>query len=147
MTNSKSIPDNLNQVLSDCYALMALCHLAHWNVEGKAFYALHKDFQKQYEALFEAIDEIAERIRALDAYAIGGLSVFARTTDLEEFTSPLSGEEYVSKILAGHEKLIANAAKTRDLAGEAGDAETEGMMSELVGDLQKTTWMLKSYLK
>jgi starvation-inducible DNA-binding protein len=56
---------------------LSLTHLAHWNVEGPGFFALHTAFQTQYEELFTAIDVIAERIRALDAYAIGGLSTLA----------------------------------------------------------------------
>ena len=71
------LPENLNQVLADSYALLSLTHLAHWNVEGPGFFALHTAFQTQYEELFMAVDEIAERIRALDAYAIGGLGTLA----------------------------------------------------------------------
>ena len=79
------LADGLNLVLADSYQLMALTHLAHWNVEGSDFYALHKSFQEQYENLFEAIDEIAERVRAIDAYAIGGLNTFAKVAQMEEF--------------------------------------------------------------
>ena len=67
-----AITDGLNLVLADSYALMALTHLAHWNVEGEDFFPLHKAFQEQYEDLFEAVDDIAERVRALDAYALAG---------------------------------------------------------------------------
>src|SRR3954452_5636389 len=85
----KRVIDSLNLVLADSYALMALTHLAHWNVEGSDFFELHKAFQEQYENLFEGVDEIAERVRALDAYAIGGLAKLARTAGMEEFTSPM----------------------------------------------------------
>src|SRR5687768_18501136 len=81
--------DALNLVLADSYALMALTHLAHWNVEGPDFFELHKAFQHQYEDLFEAVDEIAERVRALDTYAIGGLNKLARTAGMDEFSSPM----------------------------------------------------------
>src|SRR5215207_9008445 len=83
------VTDSLNLVLADSYALMALTHLAHWNVEGADFFPLHQAFQAQYENLFEAIDEIAERVRALEVYAIGGLSTFAKVAQMEEFRSPL----------------------------------------------------------
>jgi starvation-inducible DNA-binding protein len=88
--------DGLNLVLADSYALMALTHLAHWNVEGPDFFPLHKAFQEQYEDLFEAVDEIAERVRALGAYALGGLNVLARTAQMEEFKSPLPQKDYVA---------------------------------------------------
>jgi starvation-inducible DNA-binding protein len=87
--NETRLSDGLNQVLADSYALMALTHLAHWNVEGPGFFALHTAFQTQYEELFTAIDEIAERVRALGAYATGGLDNLAKRAQIKEFSSPL----------------------------------------------------------
>lgn len=141
------LADSLNLVLADSYALMALTHLAHWNVEGTGFFALHKAFEEQYENLFKAVDEIAERVRALDAYAVGGLSKLAKTSGLEEFSSPMPQKDYVAGLIVAHEKLVEDATRTRDLAGEANDLETQDLM---IGRLQwheKTLWMLKSYLK
>ena len=123
-TNTQ-LTDSLNQVLADSYALMALPHLAHWNVEGPGFFALHTAFQTQYEELFTAIDEIAERIRALDAYAIGGLAKFAQTAQMKEFASPLSQEEYVRALITANEKLLADATRARDVAGETNDPESQ----------------------
>ena len=141
------LSDSLNQVLADSYALMALTHLAHWNVEGQGFFALHTAFQTQYEELFTAIDEIAERIRALGAYAIGGLGKFAQTAQMNEFASPLPQDTYVELLIAANEKLLADAAKARDLAGKANDAESQDLMIERITLHQKTVWMLKSFLK
>lgn len=141
------LADSLNQVLADSYALMALTHLAHWNVEGAGFFALHTAFQTQYEELFTAIDEIAERVRALDAYAIGGLGKFAQTAAMKEFASPLAQEEYVKRLIVANEKLLADAAAARDLAGQANDAESQDLMIGRITLHQKTVWMLKSFLK
>jgi len=145
--SSKALADGLNQVLADSYALMALTHLAHWNVEGQGFFALHSAFQTQYEELFTAIDEIAERIRALDEYAIGGLGKFAATAGMKEFVAPLSQEEYVKRLINVNEKLLVDAAKARDLAGEVADAESQDLMIGRITLHQKTVWMLKSFLK
>jgi starvation-inducible DNA-binding protein len=139
--------DALNLVLADSYALMALTHLAHWNVEGTGFFALHKAFEEQYENLFEAVDEIAERVRALDAYAIGGLAKLAKTSGLEEFSSPLPQKDYVAGLIVAHEKLVDDATRVRDLSGEANDLETQDLMIERLQWHEKTLWMLKSYLK
>ena len=144
---SGSTPAALNQVLADSYALMSLTHLAHWNVEGPGFFALHTAFQTQYEELFIAIDEIAERIRALDAYAIGGLGALAGAARMTEFASPLSQEDYVRALIAANEKLVADAARARDVAGAANDAESQDLMIGRITLHQKTIWMLKSYLK
>lgn len=144
---SNALAASLNQVLADSYALMALTHLAHWNVEGPGFFALHTAFQTQYEELFTAVDEIAERIRALDTYAVGGLAKFAEMAGMKEFAAPLPQEDYVKRLIAAHEKLLADAAKARDLAGEVADAESQDLMIGRITLHQKTVWMLKSYLK
>jgi len=141
------LTDSLNQVLADSYALMSLTHVAHWNVEGPGFFALHTAFQTQYEELFAAVDEIAERVRALNAYALGGLGKLAKTSQMEEFAAPLSQEDYVKRLIRANEKLLADAAKARDLAGTAGDAESQDLMIGRITLHQKTVWMLKSFLK
>jgi len=141
------LADGLNQVLADSYALMALTHLAHWNIEGPGFFALHTAFQTQYEELFLAIDEIAERVRALGAYAIGGLGTLSAKARMTEFTAPLPQEEYVRALIAASEKLVTDAAVARDLAGELNDPETQDLMIGRITLHQKTTWMLKSFLK
>ncbi|HPC60183.1 MAG TPA: DNA starvation/stationary phase protection protein [Verrucomicrobiota bacterium] len=145
--DTTALTDSLNQVLADSYALMALTHLAHWNVEGPGFFALHTAFQTQYEELFTAIDEIAERIRALNAYAIGGLSTFAQAARMKEFAAPLSQEDYVKRLIEANEKLLADAARARDLAGQANDQESQDLMIQRITLHQKTVWMLKSFLK
>ena len=81
---SNEVIEGLQTVLSDSYALMAQTHLAHWNVEGPNFFQLHTAFQTQYEELFGAIDEIAERVRALDALAVGGLQKLAKGSRIQE---------------------------------------------------------------
>jgi len=144
---NKGLSEDLNQVLADSYALMSLTHLAHWNVEGPGFFALHTAFQTQYEELFTAIDEIAERVRALGAYATGGLDNLARKAQMKEFSSPLPQEDYVRLLLAANEKLVADAAQARDGAGEANDPETQDLMIARITLHQKTIWMLKSFLK
>src|SRR5580692_11695427 len=122
------IVDGLNLVVADSYALMALTHLAHWNVEGSDFFPLHKAFQEQYENLFEAIDEIAERVRALNAYAVGGLNTLGKLANIEEFKSPLPQKDYVAALIVVHEKVTEDALRTRELAGSANDLETQDLM-------------------
>jgi len=139
--------NSLNQVLADSYALMSLTHLAHWNVEGPGFFGLHTAFQTQYEELFVAVDDIAERIRALGAYAIGGLGTLAATAQMKEFASPLPQEGYVSALLAANAKLVKDAEVARDLAGELNDPESEDLMIGRITLHQKTAWMLGSFLK
>jgi starvation-inducible DNA-binding protein len=145
-TRAAELTISLNQVLADSYALLSLTHLAHWNVEGPGFFALHAAFQTQYEELFVAIDEIAERIRALDAYAIGGLGTLAQAAQMKEFASPLAQDDYVRALIAANEQLVGDAARARDVAGKANDAESQDLMIARITLHQKTIWMLKSFL-
>jgi starvation-inducible DNA-binding protein len=141
------VAEGLNLVLADSYALMALTHLAHWNVEGEDFFPLHKAFQEQYENLFEAIDEIAERVRALSVYAVGGLKALGQLANIEEFKAPLPQKDYVAALIVVHEKTTEDAIRTREIAGSANDLETQDLMIKRLQWHEKTLWMLKSYLK
>ena len=145
--SSAALAEKLNLVLADSYALMAQTHLAHWNVEGPGFFALHTAFQTQYEELFTAVDEIAERVRAIGFYAIGGLATLAETARIREISAPMSQEDYVAALVAANEKLVAEACIARDAAADANDPETEDLMIGRITLHQKTIWMLKSYLK
>jgi starvation-inducible DNA-binding protein len=146
-TTASAVVKALNLLLADSYALMANTHFAHWNVEGPGFFTLHKAFEEQYEHLFEAIDEIAERVRALDAYAMGGLRHFAAESGIEEFKNPVAAKDYVASLVVAHEKTLADAMALREAAGSVNDLETQDLAIKRIQWHQKTTWMLKSYLK
>lgn len=145
--SAKKVAAGLQQVLADSYALMAATHHAHWNVEGDQFFALHEAFEHQYKELFDAIDHIAEQIRTLGSYAVGGLGRFHKDSGVEDLKPGLEQKEYVAALVVMHEKLVKDAGKVRDLAGETGDSETEDLMIHRVASHDKTLWMLKSFLK
>lgn len=146
-TTDTRMIDSLNQVLADSYSLMGLTHLAHWNVEGNNFFALHEAFEEQYKDLFEAVDDIAERVRALGGYAVGGLGRLAQMADLEEFSAPLPQKDYVAGLIVAHEKVLADAVQAREIAGQTNDLESQDLMIERITKHEKVLWMLKSFLK
>lgn len=137
----------LGRALAGTYALTALSHQAHWNIEGPDFFSLHQAFQEHYENLFAATDEIAERIRALNAYAPGGLRTLAEIAQLEEPRGPLNARDTVTVLAAAHAKVLNDLKTVRDTAGDNGDPETEDLAIGRIAWHQKTLWMLKSYLK
>ncbi len=137
----------LRQVLADSYALMGQTHLCHWNVEGPGFFALHAAFEQQYTELFGAIDEIAERIRALGAYAPGGLAKLAALSGMPELGEHETAATMVRHLAELHAKLIDDAAAARDTAARHNDRESEDLMISRIEAHQKTLWMLQSYLK
>lgn len=144
----QKVSQGLNKLLSNSYGLMAQLHLAHWNVEGPDFFQLHEAFQGQYEELFEAVDEIAERTRALGVYSIGGLEELAKNSDVPTSSSAkgLPAKEFVQTCLDGHKIVIKQALELRDQSAELGDAETEDLVIGRIKVHQKSVWMLESYL-
>ncbi len=145
---TSAVIQGLNTLLADSYALMGQTHLAHWNVEGENFFQLHTAFQGQYEELFTAIDDIAERLRALDVFAPGGLQSLAKLSTISEMASGAApAKDFVAHLIDSHEILLANAHALREAAGEANDLETQDIVIGRIQTHQKTLWMLKSFLK
>jgi len=150
MTTNVAAPvtEGLKTLLADSYALMGQTHLAHWNVEGSDFFQLHTAFQGQYEELFTAIDEIAERLRALDSLAPGGLATLAKHSEIEELSvDSHPAKDYVAHLVEGHELVVSHAQALRHAAEEAGDLETQDLVIARIQVHQKTLWMLRSFLK
>ncbi len=143
-----AVTEGLKSLLADSYGLMAQTHLAHWNVEGPAFFQLHTAFQTQYEELFGAIDEIAERLRALDVLSPGGLQHLGKLSRIEEMTPGAApAKDFVAHLIDAHETIVANATVLRESAGEAGDLQTQDLVISRLRSHEKTLWMLRSFLK
>jgi starvation-inducible DNA-binding protein len=140
------VVDALRQVVADSYALMGQTHLCHWNVRGPSFFSLHEAFEAQYTELFGAIDVIAERIRALGAFAPGGLQNLARMAGMEELAEDSQAKDMVRHLLEANERLVRDLASARKLAADCGDAETEDLMIARTQVHEKTIWMLRSFL-
>ncbi len=139
--------DTLRTVVADSYALLGQTHICHWNVRGPSFFSLHTAFEEQYTELFTAIDEIAERIRALGALAPGGLGNLANMAGTKEIKEDASASEMVKHLLSLNAHLVKDMKQARDLAGEAGDTQTEDLMIGRIQVHEKTIWMLESFLE
>ena len=137
----------LRQVVADTYAIIGQTHICHWNVRGPSFFSLHTAFEEQYNELFVAVDEIAERVRAKGALAPGGLSNLSQMAGIEEIAEDASAQDMVQHLIKANEKLLADLKTARDHAGEAGDSELEDLMIARIQVHEKTVWMLKSYLE
>ncbi len=142
------IVEHLNGLVANTYGLMAQLHLAHWNVEGSDFFQLHEALEEQYKELFEGVDDLAERVRALGHYSVGGIKRMAEMSQVPEgpAEAKVSAKEFVGSVLAGHEKLLELGFAAREIAAEAGDAETEDLIIARNQEHQKAAWMLRSYL-
>ncbi|MDQ8187402.1 DNA starvation/stationary phase protection protein [Pelagicoccus sp. SDUM812002] len=140
------VVNGLRQVIADSYALLGQLHHCHWNVTGHGFFSLHNAFEEQYVELFAAIDEIAERVRALGSKAPGGLRRLSDMSEIKEIGEDASAEEMVSHLDKSHRLLIENLKAARDTAADGGDDQTEDLMIARIQVHEKVAWMLSSYL-
>ena len=143
---SKKITEALSLVVADTYALIGQTHMCHWNVKGPSFFSLHTAFEEQYNELFAAVDEIAERIRSIGDLAPGGLAKLAKMSGIKELPEDSSAKAMVEHLVSANEKLLKDLKAAKDLAAAEHDSETEDMMIARIQVHQKTVWMLKSYL-
>ncbi len=138
----------LAQLLADEHVLYIKLRNYHWNVEGMSFQTLHESFENQYNEIAEAIDDIAERIRALGYYAPGSMEDFKELARLSE-TNHLHGKDVqmLKNILADHEMIIQVLRRNVDETMEDyADAGTSDFLTGLMEQHEKMAWMVRSHL-
>lgn len=145
--NRKAITDGLSKVLADSYLLYLRTHNYHWNVTGELFHSLHEQFEEQYTELADAIDEIAERIRALGHKAPGTFKEFHELTSLKEDTEEPEAMEMVRRLAVGNEQVIRTVREALEPAREADDEATMDLLTQRLNVHSKTAWMLRSHLE
>ena len=135
----------LRQILADTYALAVKTHAAHWNVTGPQFFSLHPAFGTQYEALFTAADDLAERLRTFGEKAPFGLHALAKATTVAD-TDSSEGLKLVKSLHGDHVALSALLAKGIKAAEADGDDSTADLLTGRTEEHDKTAWMLKATL-
>jgi len=136
----------LKRLLAETYALYIKTHGYHWNVTGTRFQALHADFMTQYTELWAALDEIAERIRALGHFAPGSSGALLDGATIAPDNGVPDADSMVSNLVRGHETVARAARDGIKLATEAGDDVTVDLMTQRATIADKTAWMLRSSL-
>lgn len=140
------IADGLSHLMADTYTLYLKTHNFHWSVTGPMFNTLHQMFEVQYTELALAVDEIAERIRSLGAWAPGSYAAFAALTSIEEGEGQPVALEMVRQLAVSHEAVIRTARGLLPVAGAADDAVTQDLATRRLEVHEKTAWMLRSLL-
>lgn len=137
----------LKKVLADSFALYLKTHGYHWNVRGPQFFGLHNMLEQQYREQWAALDEIAERIRALGFPAPGTNSEFARLTSIAETPGVPEAREMVRLLVQGHEAVARTARKIFPAVEKANDQPTMDLLTQRLQVHEKTAWMLRSLLE
>jgi starvation-inducible DNA-binding protein len=143
----EKIAAGLSRVLADTYTLYLKTHNFHWNVEGPMFNTLHLMFMEQYTELWNALDLIAERIRALGLPAPATYKEFSKLTSIEETEGVPEALEMVRLLVTGHEAVARTARAAFPAAEKAGDESTCDLYTQRLNIHEKTAWMLRSLLK
>jgi starvation-inducible DNA-binding protein len=143
-----AIAAGLSRVLADSYTLYLTTHNFHWNVTGPMFNTLHAMFMQQYTELWTALDQIAERIRALGHFAPGSYAAFGQLASVPDAPGqPPKALEMVRILVAGHEAVARTARELAPTAEKAGDEPTLDLLTQRLDFHEKTAWMLRSMLE
>ena len=145
----KKIAEGLSRFLADSFTLYLKTHNFHWNVNGPMFNSLHLMFEGQYTEQWTALDEIAERIRALGFNAPGSYAEFIKLSSIAEepgLSDTADWREMVRQLIVGNEAVCRTARKVLKTADSASDDPTVDLMTQRLNIHEKNAWMLRSLL-
>ncbi|TQV78799.1 DNA starvation/stationary phase protection protein [Exilibacterium tricleocarpae] len=136
----------LSEALADTYLLYVKTQGFHWNVVGPLFYSLHKLTEEQYEDMAEAIDTLAERIRAIGFPAPSSFHQFKLVASVEEETGMPTAEQMIQQLVDGNEICSRKLRKAVSEADRVGDVKTADLLTERIGQHEENAWMLRALL-
>jgi len=134
----------LSKLLASTYTLYLKTHGYHWNVEGPHFQQLHIQFMEQYTEMWTAVDELAERIRALGHYAPTSYAAMSKLSAVTEETGTPDWRQMVTTLASGHEQVAKIARDVLRTAEEANDDATADVVTPRITLHEKTAWMLRA---
>ncbi|MFW8564716.1 Dps family protein [Orrella sp. 11846] len=142
-----AVAQELSKLLADSYTLYLMTHNFHWNVTGPMFNALHQMFMDQYTETWNALDEIAERIRALGHYAPGTYAEYGKLSTIAEPQGVPSAMEMIEMLVKGNEAVAKTARAAFAKADAANDQPTADILTQRLDVHEKNAWMLRSMLQ
>jgi starvation-inducible DNA-binding protein len=142
----QNIAAGLSRLLADTYTLYLKTHNYHWNVEGPLFNTLHLMFEDHYTEMATAVDELAERIRALGVKAPGSYTAYAELADVKEAVGGETAEEMIRELVLGQETVARTARAAFKAAQSASDEPTADLLTQRMQIHEKNAWMLRSML-
>jgi len=141
------IANGLSALLADSFSLYLMTHNFHWNVTGPDFNSLHQMFMAQYTEQWNALDIIAERIRALGHPAPGTNQEFSKLASIKEVDGVPRAMDMVRHLVAAQEATARTARKLLPVADAANDQPTLDLLTQRLDVHEKTAWMLRSLLE
>lgn len=145
--NRQAIVDGLSRLLADSYTLYLMTHSFHWNVTGPMFNTLHLMFMGQYTEQWNALDLIAERIRALGFPAPGTYNAFVKLASIREVEGVPKALQMVRLLVQAQEATARTARSLFPVVEQANDQPTMDLLTQRLDVHEKTAWMLRSLLE
>jgi starvation-inducible DNA-binding protein len=142
-----AVAGELSKMLADSYTLYLVTHNFHWNVEGPMFNTLHQMFMMQYTEQWTALDQIAERIRALGHYAPGTYAQYAKLSSIHEPKAVPEATEMIRLLVQGNEAVAKTARHALNQADQANDQPSADLLTQRLDIHEKNAWMLRSLLQ
>ena len=142
----ESLAKALSACLADTYILMIKTQAYHWNVVGPLFYSIHNLTEAQYQDLFKAADELAERVRSLGYPAITSTKEMTSVSSIKEATGNPTAEKMIETLVADHETVAKSFRETAELAEEHRDLVTADMLTARIQFHEQAIWMLKAII-
>ncbi|MBI1174430.1 MAG: DNA starvation/stationary phase protection protein [Sideroxydans sp.] len=143
----EKITQGLSRLLADSYTLYLMTHNFHWNVKGPMFNTLHLMFMQQYTEQWNALDLIAERIRALDFPAPGTYKEFVKLASIKEVEGVPKAVDMIRHLVSAQEATARTARELFPLVEKANDQPTADLLTQRLEVHEKTAWMLRSLLE
>lgn len=143
---NKQLVQFLNQLLSNYFVMYVKLHRYHWFVQGRNFFTLHEKTEQLYEMFAEDLDEIAERILAINGKPLATMVKYLKETTLTEANADDKESEIVSQLVHDFQQIVKEIKEEGlSLAEENEDEPSADLLIGLQGKLEKEIWMLKSY--
>lgn len=136
--------DSLRKLLADTYTLYLKTHGYHWNVEGPHFQQLHIQFMEQYTEMWEAVDDLAERVRALGHFAPSSYEEMSTLSSIKEESGTPDWQAMVVNLAKGHEQVAKTAREVLRISEDVGDDATADVVTPRITLHEKTAWMLRA---
>ena len=142
------VANQLNARLSDGLDLHSQIKVAHWNIKGPQFAALHPLFETFAVSLAAFNDSIAERAVTLGARAYGTVRHVAKASGLPDYPQDTSRDlEHVRLLAERFEKYLDNVRQSRSVAEKQNDTDTVDLFTGIVTELEKNAWFLRASLE
>ena len=143
----EKIVRGLSALLADSFTLYLMTHNFHWNVTGPQFNSLHLMFMGQYTEQWNALDIIAERIRALGHPAPATYKEFVKLASIKEVDGVPKTDDMIRHLVVAQEATARTARKLFPVVEAAGDQPTADLLTQRLEIHEKTAWMLRSLLE